>query len=60
MINGLIRAFVKNAEATQLDSVRRQYGRLGGLVGVVVNLVLAGTKLLAGWLSGSLAITVTP
>lgn len=57
MTNGLIRAFVKNAEATQLDSVRRQYGRLGGLVGVVVNLVLAGTKLLAGWLSGSLAIT---
>ena len=57
MLPLLVRRYVSNAEATHLASVRQQYGRLGGVVGIVVNLFLSAIKLVAGWLSGSLAIT---
>lgn len=57
MTNVLVRAFVKNADATHLESVRQQYGRLGGFVGIVVNLLLFAAKLTTGLLSGSLAVT---
>ena len=52
----LIRRFVKQPENTQLPQVRYAYGRLAGFTGLVCNLLLFSIKLLAGILSGSLAI----
>lgn len=46
----LLRLFAKNGE-------RSAVGRLSGIVGVVCNLLLAAAKLLAGILSGSVAVT---
>lgn len=53
----LIRRFIPRWEAVQDPAVRRQYGRLGSIVGILVNLLLSAGKLLAGFLSGSVAIT---
>ncbi len=52
----LIRLFVKDHQSTHLPQVRYTYGRLAGITGLVCNLLLFGIKLLAGLLSGSLAI----
>ena len=46
----LIRLFAKNGD-------RAAIGRMSGIVGVVCNLLLAAAKLVAGVLSGSVAIT---
>lgn len=52
----LIRRFVANADAPHRQPVRFAYGRLAGVVGLVCNVLLFGIKLLAGILSGSLAV----
>lgn len=52
----LIRRFVRHHEDTRTPQVRYAYGRLAGVTGLVCNLLLFSIKLLAGLLSGSLAI----
>lgn len=52
----LIRHFVKECDNTQSPQVRYAYGRLASVTGLICNLLLFGVKLLAGLLSGSLAI----
>ncbi len=52
----LVRLFVKNPENVQDPAVRAAYGRMCGLTGIVCNLLLVAGKLLAGFLSGSIAI----
>lgn len=56
MTSWLIRRFVRDAEQTQLPSVRYAYGRLAGVAGITANLLLFIGKIVVGWLSGSLAI----
>ncbi len=56
MTSLLIRLFVKNSENTEDARVRSSYGKLAGTMGILCNLVLFGGKLLAGAVSGSLAI----
>ena len=53
----LIRKFVPDAANTNDPEVRAAYGTLASIVGILVNLLLAGAKFLMGILSGSLAIT---
>lgn len=53
----LIRRLIRNADQVHDPAVRNAYGRLSGLVGIVCNLILFAGKLLAGLLSGSVAIT---
>ena len=53
----LVRHFVKDWEYPDNPEVRRQYGRLGSVVGILVNLLLSMGKLVTGALSGSVAIT---
>ena len=53
----LIRTFVPDAANTTDPEVRASYGTLASIVGILVNLLLAGAKFLMGILSGSLAIT---
>lgn len=52
----LTKLFVKNYENTSDATVRKSYGTLSSVVGIIINLILAGIKILAGVLSGSVAI----
>ena len=52
----LLHLFVKNYQDTGDPEVRGQNGRLAGLTGIAVNVLLCAGKFLAGLLSGSVAI----
>ena len=56
MTDRLIRRFVRDADNIDDPAVRYAYGRLAGVSGVAANVLLFVVKLLAGVLSGSLAI----
>ena len=56
MIGLLIQWFVPGYDRPGQPQVRRAYGRLGGIVGIAVNVLLFVLKLLAGLLSGSVAV----
>ena len=53
----LCRLFVKNSEDTKDPAVRRAYGTLASTVGIILNIILAIFKLIAGMLSGSISVT---
>ena len=53
----LCRLFVKNSENTKDPAVRRAYGTLTSTVGIILNMLLAVFKLIAGILSGSISVT---
>lgn len=53
----LLRLFVKNYEKTGEPGVRKAYGQLAGIVGMLCNLLLCAGKLVIGTLSGSVSIT---
>ena len=55
MIRLLIK-LIKNNENVKDPSVRSAYGRLAGIVGIVCNVILFAGKLIAGLISGSIAI----
>lgn len=57
MNDWLIKKFVSNPTAIQDPEVRRAYGKMAGLIGIVCNLLLATGKGLAGLASGSVSIT---
>ncbi len=57
MITLLSRLFIKNREDTKNPAVRRAYGALMSIVGIVANLLLSAAKLIAGTISGSIAVT---
>lgn len=52
----LIKLFVKNSEQTNEPSVREGYGRLGGTVGIVCNILLCAIKILIGTITSSMSI----
>lgn len=53
----LIKYFIKNPTATENPVVRRQYGFLGGVVGIFCNVFLFIAKLAIGFLASSVSIT---
>ena len=57
MISLLAKKFIKNREDVTSPAVRQAYGMLCGIVGIGFNVLLFALKLLAGALSGSIAIT---
>lgn len=57
MVSFLAKIFLKHADDLTDSAVRRAWGTLCGFVGVALNLLLCAAKLLAGALSGSIAIT---
>ena len=57
MLEQLLRRFIKDADRVQDPKVRERYGTFAGGVGIFLNLCLAAAKLLAGLLSGSIAVT---
>ena len=52
----LIRLFIKDYEQVQNKKVRESYSVLSGIVGILCNLLLFGTKFTIGFFSGSMAI----
>ena len=56
LTKALIRRFIKDPDSVALPSVRTAYGKLAGSVGLACNILLFLLKLLAGVLSGSVAI----
>ena len=52
-----IRLFVKNYQDPNNPAVRRSYGRVAGIIGIVTNLLLFAVKLIAGTLAHSIAVT---
>ena len=52
----LMRHFVENRPASSDSARRSQYGTLGSVVGIGVNVLLALLKLLVGTLTGSVAV----
>ena len=56
MITILAKLFIKNHEETGNPAVRRAYGVLCGITGILLNLVLFGIKVFAGMISHSMAI----
>ena len=56
MSNFLAKIFIKDYKNISNPTVREAYGTLSSVVGVIINIILAGIKILAGVLSGSVAI----
>ncbi|MGL4772627.1 MAG: cation diffusion facilitator family transporter [Clostridium sp.] len=52
----LINKFIKDSENITNDKVRSSYGFLGGVVGIIVNVILFAIKLSVGLLSQSIAV----
>lgn len=53
----LIKLFVKNNKEVNNPKVRRSYGTLASIVGIVSNTILCILKLIIGFLSGMISIT---
>lgn len=56
MFNLLARLFVRDHKNVNDPAVRRAYGMMVSIIGIVLNLLLAAGKLVVGLLSGSLSI----
>ena len=57
MINLLVKLFVKDSGNVRDPKVRQRYGTLSGGVGIFLNLLLSAGKMVAGVITGSIAIT---
>lgn len=55
-INLLIKTFIKDYKNTANTEVRKRYGFLGGIVGIIVNVLLFGVKFSIGLLVNSVSI----
>ena len=53
----LARLLIKNSGDLENAQVRRSYGMLSGVLGIVLNVILFAGKYIAGIISGSIAIT---
>ncbi len=56
MIGLLSKIFIKNIKDHDDPRVRSAYGTLCGIMGIILNILLFGFKLLAGMLSGAISI----
>lgn len=57
MTERLVRRFIPDWENVGDPAVRERYGLLSGAVGIFLNLLLSAGKMLAGLLTGSIAVT---
>ncbi|WP_461205897.1 cation diffusion facilitator family transporter [Clostridium sp. DL1XJH146] len=53
----LVKKFIKNYENVENKKVREQYGYLGGIIGIIANLILFSVKLSVGVILNSIAVT---
>lgn len=55
-MGALARLFIKNPTDYKNPEVRKKYGMLAGILGIVLNILLAAGKLVAGILSGAISV----
>ncbi len=56
MLKFIEKTFFKNKGSLSEDALREKYGSFSSIVGIGVNIILAAIKLIAGLLSGSVAV----
>lgn len=56
MFDKFIKTFIKDADSVSVPAVRREYGRLVGVTGIVLNAILSVAKIVAGILTGAISI----
>ena len=56
MTEFLVRLLIKDYEKVQQPDIRQKYGILGGMVGLLCNLLLFAAKLIAGMLTSSISV----
>lgn len=56
MTSFFARYFIKNYDDIKDPDIRRQYGILNGIIGIVLNMLLFAMKLFAGFISNSISI----
>lgn len=56
MMNLIIRSFIKDYKNVQDSNVRKQYGMVGGMVGIVINTILSSFKIAVGVFTFSIAL----
>ena len=57
MVSFLSRIFIKNYKDIKSPAVRRAYGMLCGIMGIILNVILFAFKMAAGTITGSIAIS---
>lgn len=57
MTNLLVRLFIKDSENVKNRIVRRSYGILAGVVGIICNIILFVAKVIMGGVTGAISIT---
>lgn len=48
--------FIKNSDDVKNSAVREKYGRLSGITGIIVNILMSAAKITAGVLTGAISI----
>ena len=56
MFNFLIKKFVKNSEDVTNPKVRESYGKLSGVLGIILNIILSFGKMIIGFITGAVSI----
>ena len=56
MFDKFIKTFIKDADSVSVPAVRREYGKLVGVTGIVLNAILSVAKIVAGILTGAISI----
>ena len=56
MFNFLVKLFVKDYKNTDNPTVRESYGKLSGIVGIFLNILLSASKITVGALTGAISI----
>lgn len=56
MIDYLIQKYITDWESVKRPSVRKAYGNLAGIIGILVNIFQGVLKLIVGYMMGSLAV----
>lgn len=57
MLDGIFRIFIKDSDNVKSAVVREAHGRLAGIIGILCNLLLFFTKLIAGLVFSSISVT---
>ena len=52
----LVRLFIRNYSDTKHVDVRKSYGNLGSIVGILANVLLSAAKIVIGVLGGVLSV----
>ena len=59
MLDGIVRIFIKDSDNVKSAVVREAHGRLAGIIGILCNLLLFFTKLIAGLVFSSISVTAS-